>query len=186
MPPLRGLARAQRHALYPPLRRTADRLRLLLPRQLGAPRGPDRACGDARHPGDGAHRHERCLRGAPRFFMAAKKAGVKAIIGAELVLEETPERRLPGGWRSGFQPLPARGRMPRDQPAGCRRSIRSQHPAPSTQHSQRGSPSSSRAARVTRTSASWSWRGRRAAEARRFTWSCIRGVRGRAALPHRR
>src|SRR5437764_12517355 len=41
--------------------------------------------------------------GAPRFFMAAKKAGVKAIIGAELILEEkTPERRHSAGWTRGI------------------------------------------------------------------------------------
>src|ERR1700682_1254292 len=33
--------------------------------------------------------------GAPRFFMAAKKAGVKALIGAELVLEETTGTKHP-------------------------------------------------------------------------------------------
>src|SRR5436305_109998 len=47
--------------------------------------------------------------GAPRFFMAAKKAGVKAIIGAELILEEkTPERRHPAGWSRGILPRPDR------------------------------------------------------------------------------
>src|SRR5258706_10179993 len=42
--------------------------------------------------------------GAPRFFMAAKKSGIKAIIGAELIMEEEPERRHPAGWPGGILP----------------------------------------------------------------------------------
>ena len=100
---------------------------------------------------------------APRFFQAAKRAGIKPLVGAEVVLEDEPSLwQTPGALR------PARpGARPqggRQQPLGAL-----------DRHARPGSPSSPPTAPATATSASCSTaaaRGRAKGEAR-VSWDLL-------------
>jgi hypothetical protein len=85
--------------------------------------------------------------GAPRFFSAAKKAGVKAIVGAELVLDhDAGASRDPSPGPSGH-PLPASGRGEGTQKSPHRRNDRpARNQQPETSNARSAATSNARSA----------------------------------------